>query len=343
MKKIDIKGIIIIVTAIIAIAVLYATFSTQIDNKLNLNKESYPLATVDILSEIRQDLNLTAVGNPSIFASAQFDISTFSNTPKEAPVYKYQESNLLKQENELNLIKTLGFQKVEYTPKADPILGRSISVSNEDASLSIYTNQGMMAYSKNITWELSYFPSVVDTTTYIEKATNYLTSIGIDLSSFTFSRIKYYSVVGPEADEVYSPQRAKIIEVMFLAKVSNFPIIDNSTETDGNLVRVWLDVNKNLIRADYQSTGEIGEKTGVFKLKTKDQILRDINSGRLKIIKTDTSLLGQEIKTTKIQSLKLGYYAINGILTPVYILQGMSTTANGLTGNTNLIMEAVEK
>ena len=343
MKKIDIKGIVIIITFVLALTVLYVTFSEQIDNKLNLSKkEAYPLATVDILPDIKQDLNITSIGNPSISIVNQFNTSAFSNLPKEAPMYTYEKSTYLKKENELNLFKTFGLQNIPYQPRQDDLLGRSVSVSNGTASLSIYEDQGMMSYSKNVVGELSYFTSITDPQIYRNKAESYLNSIGIDLSSFVFSKTKYYSIAGPEAEETSSPTRAKIIEVLFLAKANELPIIDNSTDPSGNLVRVWLDVNQNIVRVDYQDTGKIGTKTSVFKLKTTDQIVNGINQGKLKIIKTETPF-GQKIKSTNIQSLKLAYYAIDGLLVPVYILQAQSITETGATGPTYLIMEAVEK
>lgn len=328
---------------IVALTVLYITFSNEIDNKLNLNKKAdYPLATVDILPDLKQDLNIPSIGNPSISIVSQFNTSAFSSIPKEAPIYTYEKSNFTSRENEANIIKTLGFQEMQYEPLSDQILGRSVSVSNKLGSLSIYEDQGMMSYSKNIETELSYFPQIVDTNLYIEKSTNYLSSINIDLSAFIFSRVKYYSVIGPEVEEVYSSGRAKIIEVLYLARVSEIPILDNSTEQNGNMVRVWLDVNQNIIRVDYQNTGKIGEKTSTFRLKSTEQVINDVNQGKLKIIKTETPF-GQKIKSTTIQSLKLAYYAIDGLLVPVYILQAQSVTESGTTGPTYLIMEAVEK
>ncbi|OGH23856.1 MAG: hypothetical protein A2698_02005 [Candidatus Levybacteria bacterium RIFCSPHIGHO2_01_FULL_42_15] len=343
MKKINYKGILIIFMFITALTVLYVTFSDEIDNKLSLNnKVAYPLATVDILTDLKQDLNIPSIGNPSISIVNQFNTSVFSSIPKEAPIYNYEKSNFTSRENELNIIKILGFQETQYEPLSDPVLGRFVSVSNKLGSLSIYEDQGMMAYSRNIETELSYFPQIVDTNAYIEKSKSYLSTIGIDLSAFTFSKIKYYSVTGPEAEETYSPTRAKIIEVLYLAKVLGFPILDNSTDQNGNLVRVWLDVNQNIIRVDYQNTGKIGEKTSTFKLKTTEQVINDVNQGKLKIIKTETPF-GQKITATSIQSLKLAYYAIDGFLVPVYILQAQSKTETGTIGPTYLIMEAVAR
>lgn len=343
MKKINYNAILIAFMFITALVVLYITFRDEIDNKLNINnKNDYPLATVDILPDLKQDINITSIGNPSISIVNQFNTSVFASIPKEASIYSYEKSTFTSRQNETNIIKTLGFQGSQYEPLTDSILGRSVSVSNKEGSLSIYEDQGMMSYSKNIETELTSFPQIVDTNVYIEKSKNYLSNIGIDLSVFTFSKIKYYSVIGPEVEEVYSPGKAKIIEVLYLAKVSEFPILDNSTDQNGNMVRVWFDVNQNIIRVDYQNTGKIGEKVSTFKLKTTGQVINDINQGKLKIIKTETPF-GQKVKSTTIQSLKLAYYAIDGLLVPVYILQAQSVTETGAIGPTYLIMEAVQR
>ena len=343
MTKLNVKTFITILLFAIAIAVLYLYFGESLSKRLNIqNAQKYPLAGFDILSEVKQEPALSLISGQLQIISQNLNYSVINSLPKEAKIYEYESSNIIKPQNQKALIESFGLKANTQQIYSDQILGKYISVATNSSSLRIYEDLGILSYSKDDPTLSNKFPNIFDKEVYKVAGENFLASKGIDISNLTYDRTKYYSADSYDANEVSSPTKAHIIEFSYRAKVSGFPIIDNKTDIKGNLLRVWLDVDKNVIRMDYEEIGKIKDSKGTFKLKTQDQISKEIQSGKIKLITSETPI-GENITSTSLVGISLGYYAINGFLVPVYIFQSQSQTESGQKGPSYFIMEAVAK
>ena len=341
MNKPNIKTIIIVILYGLAIAILYLYFGESLLVKLNIKEPiKYPLAGVDILSEVKQEQAFTITSGQIQIDAQNINYSAIKPLPTEANIYEYENSKIARPENQKTLIASFGLGQNDQQTYTDQIIGKQISVAGQKSSLRIYEDLGMISYSQNMITNEKTFPNILDTEPYKQAGERFISSKGIDITNFIYSGTKYYSADSNDAEEVSSSVRAHILEFSYRAKITDLPIIDNNTDTQGNLLRVWLDVDQNILKMDYNEIGTIKNTVGSFRLKNKQQVASDIQNGRVRLVDSDTPI-GDKITASSLREISLGYYVVHGFLVPVYIFQASSDTINQQKGTSYFIMEAV--
>lgn len=343
MTKQTIKLIITAVLFGIAGVVIYLYFGESLLIKLNIQKPiNYPLANVDILSKIKQDQSTTVTSGQTQINDQNLNFSTIKPLPTEANIYSYENTDLAKPEKQKSIAESFGLSYDSKNVYSDQIIGRYTSIITPNSSLRIYEDLGMVSYSIDTFTNKKTFTNLVDKEAYKTVGENFIRSKNINLDNYVYDKTKFYSADGYDAKEVSSPMRAHIIEFSYRAKISENPIIDNNTDAYGNPLRIWLDTDKNVIRMEYNDIGNIKEIVGAYKLKNKQQISNDIHSGKIKLINSMTPI-GEDIISSSLYGISLGYYAINGYLMPVYVFEATSKTSSNEKGPSYFIMEAVAK
>ncbi len=327
----------------IAGIVLYFYFGEAVLIKLNIQEPTnYPLAGVDILSEVKQEQALTITSGRIQIDAQNLNYSVIKSLPTETNIYEYESSKISRPENQKALAEAFGLSAIDHQTFTDQIIGKYVSMVDENSSLRIYEDLGIISYSKDKFINRQKFTNFVETESYKLAGESFIRSKGINLDNFVYDKTKYYSADGDDAEEVSNPSRGHIIEFSYRARVLEIPIIDNNTDINGNPLRVWLDVDKNIIRMEFNEVGTVKNSIGSFKLKNKNQVANDIQTGKLKLINSKTPI-GEEITSASLNGISVGYYAVNGFLVPVYIFEASSITADKSKGASYFIMEAVAK
>jgi len=135
---------------------------------------------------------------------------------------------------------------------------------------------------------------------------------------------------------------AELVEVCFTTKIGGYPVYLESGP-DWDPVLAWIGRDGKLLRLEYHSVGNLGEKIADYPLKNEEEVLEGLEGGEGTVVSSNLEG-GQEIASVTITRVSLGYLLPSpntAVIQPIYVLQGQARTDKGKFVQITIYLEAV--
>lgn len=324
--------------AVVAVFVYFVLYNPAESEKEN-EYDEYPLPEVTFIDNVRRQPSLESVENGSLYLSPTFKIV---NPKIDLPYFEYNREDILTEDKVQSLAELVGLTNSNLEIIQSEGSGKLIKMSNEEQSINAYVDLNFLQYSNTSIINEEKLPSDFTSDKFFNIAQNVVNIMSTNNQNFIYTNYAYFVANPNEVALVNKPTEANYIEYIFKSSVNELPIIDRPDFLSANEIKVLIDSKENIIRVIYQPIGEVGNQVGTLPIKAQEQIEQEIKEQKPIIVNTEI-LMGVDLLKTTIREASLGYYAVNDKLIPVYIMKGITSSDEGDTGESLLILEAVDK
>ncbi len=325
----------LIILIIIAILIVVYIIFTQSNNQKR--NPDYPTAKPIISYDIFDNsVELAGVDTGIIKTYATFKLDT---NLKELNGYGYEKFCMSDSYID-RMTKIFNTKPTSETRDKNNIM---IDTANQDITLTFYVSDNYILYypNKYIVSEENF--SATDSyQNYLDKTLEIPRKLEIPTNMYKFDSYVYYKDVPFESVEVNNIGDANTIEYIYNADYEGIPIIDKKGNITPNSIRVFITSNGDISKVIVQPVGTIDKDIKkTFYLKDTQTVVDDIKNGEGKLM-NGTFPPAEDILTTYLEKGTVSYYANNGMIIPVYVLTGKTTTKEHNTGTGYVVENAIK-
>ena len=142
---------------------------------------------------------------------------------------------------------------------------------------------------------------------------------------------------------VTSLDQADVLEIHFRAQVEGYPLPAEEGST-ADPVLAWIDRGGKILKLDYYSLGEIGEKVGDYPLKSSAEVEEDLKAGKAVLVRSEAEKAETLRGLTTITQTSLAYFKVADsqiYLQPILVLKGWGDLTSGERAKITLYLPAI--
>lgn len=265
--------------------------------------------------------------------------SELEKLPQNIAIYEYQTSTFFNEQNIKNLFDIWNLKITNEVQS--PNQGKVIIASNTDYSAVARFGIKQFAYTKlqtNVSGNISQkTPAEYENAVHKE-----LEKLGLNISNYPDKTFGYLKKNASRFTIVDTPQNAELIEITYYASINGTPFIDKDAPQNPNFIKIMLNADLQIQNLEYEDVGNTIKQTSSVDLINGDQVVRDIEQGKL-ILVDAKSMSSDNFVNTTLNSIKIAYVPKDNLTIPVLILSGFSKTESGESVESYYLMDAIKR